>query len=171
MLGLAGHQAVVMHSEARERSAKSDLAERTARSLGKPFLVVGGPWGDNPFRKVMNIQYHACGDFCVDLDPEACSKCDTRFVQADIRDLPFANKQMGAVLCSHVLEHMPSAQDCSQAWRELHRVAERVFICVPSKQSVIAWLVPDHYLWVQEVGTRTLKVEERRTGKTFLVRA
>ena len=42
---------------------------------------------------------------------------------ADVQALPFDDKEFGVVFCSHVLEHLPSAEVCAQAWGELHRVA------------------------------------------------
>lgn len=169
---LAGlsHQVFVILGQAAERAEKYQLARQTADALGKPLLVVGGPWGDNPFRKLAGISYHGHGDVCVDLAPYACEGA-SRFVQADIRDLPFANREFGSCFNSHILEHLPSAEDCAQAWRELHRVADTVFTCLPGKASIVAWLVPDHYLWVREVSPGVLLVEERVTGNRYRVEA
>lgn len=88
---------------------------------------------------------------------------------ADIRKLPFSDKHFGSSYCSHVLEHMPSAQDLAAAWSELHRVADAVYICVPSRASIWAHLVPDHYLWLKQLSYDVLDCLERRTGVKYLV--
>lgn len=85
--------------------------------------------------------------------------------------MPFDQKEMGAVLCSHVLEHMPDLLSLSQAWSELHRVAESVFICVPTKASVFVWIHPDHHLWVSQVGATILYAEDRHTKQKALITA
>jgi hypothetical protein len=64
---------------------------------------------------------------------------------------------------------MPDAAGCQAAWSELHRVADVVFICVPPRASIFAWLVPDHHLWVRHIGDTVLEVEERDTGTLYLV--
>jgi ubiquinone/menaquinone biosynthesis C-methylase UbiE len=61
--------------------------------------------------------------------------------------LPFTDGEFGAVFCSHVLEHMADVETIQSAWSELHRVADTVVVCVPVKQLIVHWLVPDHYLW------------------------
>jgi len=83
------------------------------------------------------------------------------YTPGDVLSLPFGEKQFGAVFNSHVLEHLPSIETCGQAWREMHRVADRVFTCLPSKLSLMAWLAPGHKLWVREVGEGVIEVEDR----------
>jgi len=71
-----------------------------------------------------------------------------------------------------VLEHLASAEDCTQAWQQLHRVADTVFVSLPGKDSIMAWLAPGHKLWVQQIGSGILKIEERRPqGGNYLVQA
>ena len=62
---------------------------------------------------------------------------------------------------------MPSAADCAQAYSELHRVADYVFVCLPPKSSILAWLSPAHHLWVKEVEEGTLEIEERQGGARY----
>jgi hypothetical protein len=156
------------------------MAQEEARIRDKPLLIVGGPSGTaDPYinqpwiygflkaKLFFNLQAHGCGDLCVDIDPQSCDGCE--YVQGDITELPFEDGEFGSVLCAHVLEHMPDAVTCQAAWGELHRVADTVFIAVPPKSSVWAWLVPDHYLWVRHVGETVLEVEERDTGDKYLV--
>ena len=150
-----------------ERRDKYAASVTTALHARKPVLVVGGPWGTSPVRKLFGVRAHGCGDICSDVDPMACAGCS--FVPGDIRALPFTDKQFGAVFCSHVLEHMDNVQDVAHAWKELHRMADSVFVLVPGKDSLGGWLAPDHHLWVKEVSTTTLIVEERPTGNIYLV--
>lgn len=76
--------------------------------------------------------------------------------------LPFADGQFSAAFNSHVLEHMPDLDHLAMAWSEMHRVADHVFTCVPGKGSVLAWMIPDHHLWVKEEGEGWLWAEEKR---------
>jgi len=180
VVGVVAHQCIGMFNRFKESAEKYDQAQEEARVRNKPLLIAGGPAGsadaysDNPWvgplaraKVYFGIKAHGCGDLCVDIDPHACDGCP--FEAADITNLPFDNKEFGAVLSSHVLEHMADAATCQKAWKELHRVADVVFICVPPKSSIFAWLVPDHYLWVRHVGETTLEVEERDTGAKYLV--
>ena len=76
------------------------------------------------------------------------------------------------MLSSHLLEHLGSVEDVALAWNEFHRVADAVFVSLPGKDSLMAWLAPEHNLWVQQVGSGILKVEERwRGGRKALVQA
>jgi len=162
-IGLAAvalHQ-VVEHIQARSAvKGRYAAAERAALEAGKPLLVVGGPYGAGPFRHTFNMPSHPGGDVCVDLWDRACD--GSLFQIGDIRHLPFSDGQFGAVLCSHVLEHMADLEDATTAWAELHRVADSVFVALPTKASSWAWLVPDHHLWVRETGPGAIEIEERR---------
>lgn len=179
LLGFAAHQCVGIIARYTESYEKYDMAQEEARLRDKPLLVVGGPAGSadayndvawvQPLvqaKAFFQVKAHGCGDVCVDIDPRSCDGCN--YVYANIMDLPFSDKEFGAAYCSHVLEHMPDANGCQLAWSELHRVADVVFICVPPKSSLFAWMVPDHHLWVRHVGETVLEVEERDTGAHYL---
>ena len=72
-------------------------------------------------------------------------------MEGDVRDLSmFPDKIFGSAFASHIIEHLPSVADAELAMSELHRVADKVFIVAPSKASILAWVWPDHYLWVSE---------------------
>jgi hypothetical protein len=43
-----------------------------------------------------------------------------------------------------------------QALAEMSRVAGSVFIAYPSRQSIAAWIIRDHHIWVWQKGGRTL---------------
>ncbi len=126
-----------------ERKAVFAEARAYADQSGKPLLVVGQPRSPrNPFFN------HPCGDMTVDTDPGVLLDCPQGSQIADIRSLPFAAGEFGAVFSSHVLEHLPTVADCEQALLELRRVADEIFIVVPKKTSLVAWLIADHHLWV-----------------------
>jgi SAM-dependent methyltransferase len=68
------------------------------------------------------------------------------FVEADVCDLPFADKSFDFVYCAHVLEHVP---DPLVACREIMRVGRRGYIETPTlgKDVLFAWRVPDMHRW------------------------
>ena len=153
------HEAVALVAQQEDRDQKYELARAYADYVGKPLLVVGGPYGATGVRRVMNLPAHGFGDVCMDLDPSACDG-GAEYVQADLRNIPFPDKYFGAALASHVLEHLRHTQDCIDAVDELNRVADVVLIAYPTPDSVVASLIPDHFLWLYQEGN-TLYVEER----------
>ena len=159
---LVGHQSYVFLRSRIEKDEKYAAARRVADERGKPLLVVGGPWGSY---KLIRLKVHDCGDMCVDIDPEACEGC--RYTNGDIRHLPFPDGAFGAVFCSHVLEHMPTPEDGAQAWAELNRCADYVFICVPRKDSWAGWACSDHHLGIQQIGSDVLKIEDRHSPQVL----
>ena len=166
-IGLVVHQCAYAFRGWDEKVTKYDYAQQAAAQSGKPLLVVGGPWGSGLSGRILGMKAHGCGDLCVDLDPDSCEGCP--YLEADITDLPFTDGEFGAVFCSHVLEHMADVETIQSAWSELHRVADTVVVCVPVKQLIVHWLVPDHYLWVSQVEESVLHVEERKWGTKYLV--
>ncbi len=168
VFALVTHQGYAMVRQYSESHDKYNTAVKLSQKADKPLLVVGGPYGSNGFRRMFSIANHGYGDTCVDLDPRACTG-SKRFVQADIRSLPFSNKEFGVAYCSHVLEHMPNVPDLQKAYSELKRVADAVFICVPRRDTLLAWLAPDHHLWVKELNDHELWVEDRQTKGQYLV--
>lgn len=131
-----------------ERNRAYNQAQAYALSVGKPFLVVGGPEGTNAIRHLFHMRAHGCGDYCLDVDAMACTGCQT--VVADVRDIPFSDSFFGAAFASHVIEHMPTVADGKKAISEMQRVADEIFVVSPSKTSLIAWIHPDHHLWVKQ---------------------
>ena len=167
LLGLATQQAYALLRENHERRMKYTAASMTAEAAGKPFLVVGGPFGGKISGRIFGMQAHGCGDICLDMDSRACGMCN--FHEGDIRNIPFNNKEFGAVFCSHVLEHMYTGEDCAQAWWELNRVADTVFVCLPGKDTIIGWIASGHRLWVSNLGSGVLKIQERNGGNRFII--
>jgi len=115
-------------------------ARKAARITGKPILNAG-----------CGSAYTELSDVNLDIVPRKAPN----FVRGDIQDLSmFQDKQFGAAYASHVLEHV---EDPDIALRELHRVAENVFIITPFPLWPSAWLCPGHkwVLWKGKKIART----------------
>ena len=146
--GLALYQGIVSVAERRERQVVYKRAYQTALEKRKPLLVVGGHRGR-----------HGTGDVCIDTNIKACKGAPVS-IPGDIRRIPLPDKWAGAVFASHVLEHLPTVADAEMAIRELFRVADTIYIVSPSKLNMVAWLHPDHHLWVRCIGGR-IEIEQR----------
>jgi hypothetical protein len=81
-------------------------------------------------------------------------------IEADIRNIPLPDKWAGAAFASHVLEHLPTPADARIALGELGRIADYVYIVSPRKSNIMAWLHPDHHLWVTQRGHR-IRLQQR----------
>ena len=64
-------QGLVMLKQTSERREKYDAARAQADATGKPLLVVGGPYGDSPFRRALDMPAHGPGDVTLDLSSRA----------------------------------------------------------------------------------------------------
>lgn len=159
-LGLVSWQGIAVLAESRDKNKKYKAASAAAAATGKPLLVVGGPWGISQRRRLFWGMAHGHGDVCLDIDPRAFDGCPCGVV-ADVRYIPFADKGFGAVFASHVLEHLPSVADAQKALAELDRVAEAVFVAYPYRQSIVAWLIPSHHLWVWQKEGKTYFKQRR----------
>lgn len=137
LVGLLVYEGIIQVDEFMERRRVFQQARDYADKVDKPLLVVGAPlFGIN----------HPCGDVTIDISPEKAAMCDGEV--ADIRDIPYPGGYFGAAFASHVLEHLETIEDAQIAISELHRVADRVFIVLPSQSSISAWLYPEHHLWL-----------------------
>jgi membrane protein DedA with SNARE-associated domain len=161
---LALWQLIVWILETQDKNRKYKAAEASAKKSGKPLLVIGGPWGVQPARRLLNMPAHGEGDVCLDIDRRALEghRCP---VVASVTDIPFADKAFGAVFLSHVLEHLPTPDDARRALQEMQRVAEVVYIVYPSRQSIAAWVIKEHRLWVWQAGTKIHLLQRRMRGK------
>jgi len=56
---------------------------------------------------------------------------DIKFVETNIENMPFEDKEFDSVVCTHTLEHV---LDFQAAVRELRRVGKRLIICVPKQR-------------------------------------
>lgn len=112
-----------------ERRQSVKKARIYAAYVSKPTLNYG--CGDTDF-----------GDVNVDIVPRLVS--NFVLIEPSPTQLPFPSKHFGAVICSHVKEHVPDPEALE---RELERVADRVFMVVPSPIFLWTWLWPEHR-WV-----------------------
>jgi SAM-dependent methyltransferase len=68
-------------------------------------------------------------DILLDISIEGSRKDERPFVQADICNLPFHDKSIDFIYCSHALEHVNNPE---KALNEIQRVGRRGYIAVPS---------------------------------------
>jgi membrane protein DedA with SNARE-associated domain len=148
-------QMVIWALEVQDKNRKYKAACEYAQKSGKPLLVIGGPWGVKSYRRLLDRPAHGNGDVCLDIDRRALESHPCPVV-ASCTDIPFADKSFGAVFSSHVLEHMPTTQMAERALSEMKRVAGAVFIAYPSRQSLAAWIIRDHHIWVWQKDGRTI---------------
>jgi hypothetical protein len=113
------------------------------------MLVAGGPWGGHSLRRRFKMPAHTEGDVFIDIKASAILDWPNGIV-ADVTHLPFPEKTFGSAFASHLLEHLPDTKLAKQAVTELSRVADEVFIAYPSRQSLPAWLIRDHHIWVRQ---------------------
>ncbi len=170
LLGALGiWQLAVLAFETRDKNRKFQAAVDQARNEAGLLLVVGGPWGIKPARRWLNKPAHGPGDVCLDIDPKAIQDHPAGVV-ASATHIPFADGAFGTAFTSHLLEHLPTIEEARLALDELHRVAAKVFIVYPSRQSIGGWVVPEHRLWVwQKEGDIYLKQRDQ-SGKLEVYR-
>jgi SAM-dependent methyltransferase len=138
-----------------ERGVRWKEARALADASGKELLVVGAPMGMYP-----------CGDTTVDIkDPSAF--CPIGGVEASVEDLPFRDKQFGAVYVSHVLEHCCHPD---VALEELHRVADHVVVSYPRWWRGVTWFSPGHtwLMWPDQDEWRFLRIRSNCNRSGFL---
>lgn len=164
VLAIALWQLVVWMVEIQDKNRKYRAASAQAESSGKPMLVIGGPWGGKQYRHWVNKPAHGGGDVCMDIDPRAI-KDHPCGILASVTHIPCPDKTFGAAFASHLLEHLPTAEDAMQALAELDRVADAVYIAYPSKQSVGGWITAGHKLWIWQKGQTTFVEQRRSTGE------
>lgn len=152
--GLLLLEAAGVSLETGERMESSAAARTVATRTGKPVLNIGCPR--------ITISFYPCGDTCLDISRERLAVCRSgNPTYGDIRAMPFRDKEFGAVCCFHVLEHLYTVEDARKALSELHRVADRVYVCSPKRWHPYAWLHPEHNLWVDHLPDGSLRFEQR----------
>ena len=164
-LGVGVWQIVVWLGEIRDKNKKYKAASAYALERNKPLLVIGGPWGITRTRHWLRIPAHNNGDVCLDIDRRAIEGHPCGVI-GNVTHIPFSDKSFGAAFSSHLLEHLPTVDAAEKALTQLSRVAGAVFIAYPSRQSIAAWAIPDHHLWVWQKGdTICLKQRGKSEGK------
>jgi hypothetical protein len=163
--GAGGWQLAVWLGETRDKNRKYKAASAYAQERNKLLLVAGGPWGTKQTRRLLNMPAHGSGNVCLDINRCAIDGHPYGVI-ANVTHIPFSDKSFGAAFASHLLEHLPDVDSAEKALAELSRVAEAVFIVSPSRQSIAAWVIPDHHLWVWQKGNTTyLKQRGKSMGK------
>lgn len=128
-------------------------ARTAATARGKPLLNVGAGTRRSSAR-VLVFGDTAWGDINVDISgtgPPEFGRPDHVFY-ADAHDLPFADKQFGAVIASHVIEQ---CRDPERVLAELHRVADEVHVICTRWWDILAWLHPGQRWLLRHNGTFT----------------
>jgi hypothetical protein len=146
-IAVGGWQLAVWQSEISQKNRQCQAAVEFSQKKNKPMLVAGGPWGGRAYRRKFKLPAHNIGDVAIDITSSALTGHPNGIV-ANVTHLPFPDKTFGAAFASHLLEHLPDTASAKQALAELSRVSEGVFIAYPSRQSLAAWLIRDHHLWV-----------------------
>lgn len=125
----------------REAAARAARAYADARGL--PLLNIGAGTGKSALFGSTNY-----GDFNVDLfgDRSAAHGTPGAVTYADAHDLrDFSTGSMGAVLASHLLEHLERPEDALAEWRRVVGGDEAaLFIVTPSWWAPHTWLHPGH---------------------------
>lgn len=145
------------------RNAAAAAARRYADSTGKPLLNIGaGTDGTSLFGDTLY------GDVNVDLAGRRDVGHGTAGVvtYADAQDLSdFKDGQFGAVLASHILEHLPDPRKAISEWLRVTGCDQSaLFVVTPSWWAPHTWLHPSH-LWYFSDGAGGT-----RGGKTIQLR-
>jgi len=138
--GVAVLQIVERNYEEAERERLYNIALYLATKANKPMLVVGVPYASN---------YPCSPDVTLDISPVVLEQCPIGGIVADVRSIPYSDKEFGATFISHVLEHLRCLEEVQQAWRELWRVSDTVLVAYPKPTNPYANLNPRHHLWVE----------------------
>jgi len=131
-------------------AATARVAKQYAHSRGKPLLNVGCGTSRSSLRVAL-LGPTMWGDVNCDLAAKSACRVGSKApCHCDLNQrLPWPDKRFGAVIASHVLEHLPRPQF---SLRELRRVADRVFVVVPKWYWPHTWLHPSHYWLVTQSG-------------------
>jgi len=142
--GVAALEIVGFKYEDAERERLYNIALYLSTKANKPMLVVGAPYASN---------YPCSPDVTLDISPVVLNQCPISGVVADIRSIPYSDKEFGAAFVSHVLEHLCSLEEVQRAWRELWRVADTVLVAYPRPTHLYGGLVSGHHLWAEPYST------------------
>ena len=121
-------------------------AQRFAKTVGKPVLNVGAGTPRSSLRVAL-IGPTTWGDVNCDIAANETSCGSDRVCYCDATKLPYPDKTFGAIIASHVLEHL---RDPKAAVAEWDRVAERSFIIVPKWWAAHTWAHPGHRWFIND---------------------
>ncbi len=133
--GLLGFELLGAFLRHADRSNLFGAANKRAKSIQRPLLVVGDPFG-GVWTKIFPA--YGCGDVCIDL--QGC-KCPVQ-IQADITKGVNLESDSYVVYVACVLEYV---EDIEAAWLEIIRLAgsvDNIFIVRVQSWTLSSWLVP-----------------------------
>jgi len=123
-------------------------ARKTADINNKPLLNIGAGTPKTSLRTYL-FGPTLWGD--VNMDIAGKGPCTPENVcYGDIGKIPYPDKYFGAVIASHVVEHIPNPQ---KAMAEMHRVADKVYAITPVWWAPHTWIYWDHKWYRKENGT------------------
>ena len=149
----------------RRRSA-AEAARRFAAAQGKPLLNVGAGTGQTAL-----FGATLYGDVNIDLNgrkdvPHGTPGVVTYADAQDLRD--FKDGHFGAVLASHILEHLPNPEKALSEWR---RVAggtnASLFVVTPKWWAPHTWVHPGHLWYFTDGAGGTRGGKTRPLRKSF----
>lgn len=122
-------------------------ARQYANSRRKPLLNVGCGTRASSIRSTI-LGPTSWGDVNCDINADApCIDGVRTPCHCDVHNLPYPDKHFGAVIASHVIEHVV---DPVAAMEEMHRVADRVYAIVPKWWAPHTWLHPGHRWFIRD---------------------
>jgi len=129
-------------------------AQAYCRKVGKPLLNVGAGTASSSLRARL-LGHTSWGQVNLDLAAPPSRPCrpigmhpgTSEPCHGDAMQLPWPDGYFGAVIASHVLEHV---QDPHQALREWCRVADVVYVIVPVWWAPHTWLHPGHRWYIPQ---------------------
>lgn len=146
---LLGYTAAAYWLDVVARPAQiAQRARRLAAALGKPVLNVGAGTPGSSLRVAL-FGPATWGDINLDIAAPPGQPAPSRVVYGDVHALSYPDKYFGVAVASHVLEHV---RDPVRALRELHRVADYVFVITPKWWAPHTWLYADHRWYRTEDG-------------------
>ncbi|OGY76461.1 MAG: hypothetical protein A2295_02305 [Candidatus Jacksonbacteria bacterium RIFOXYB2_FULL_44_15] len=168
---------IIYHKGLHDREKKIDYQQRFFDfkiKAGEQVLDIGS--GGDPFAYATHL---------VDKYPQDThhrhNKLKTRdlpFTQADVENLPFADKSFDFVYSAHVLEHVDNP---GQACDEIMRVGKRGYVETPTRTSDLLFnfiKIPDFHRWHISLVNQTLifleytaveKVDTKRNEFLYMV--
>lgn len=115
-------------------------AREYCNAVGKPLLNVGAGTSRSSVRAAV-LGPTLWGDVNIDLAAPEGPPGPDRVTYGDATKLPYPDKYFGAVVASHVLEHIDRPDLAVAEWR---RIADKMFVIVPVWWAPHTWLHPGH---------------------------
>lgn len=148
--GLKGLAAYSLGAYLVDVPIRRNIAAQDARSycdgVKKPLLNIGAG-GGSFWTDILGPTLY--GDVNMDISAPEHNRCHKSTVcYGDAHDLSkWPDKHFGAVLATHVLEHLADPVSAMREWR---RVADRTFVVVPKWWAPHTWLYHQHYWYIDK---------------------